>query len=381
MVTITGTAQKSSWDRGVLPPVEQVRPGLWSVPVPIPINPLRYVLVYAFELSGGGVGLVDAGWDTDEAWGALQDGLAVFGARPGDVRAVVVTHVHPDHYGLADRVRRSSGAWIGLHPADAALLKDGPAGAEGLIRAMRALLEHAGVPEQTLPDPSEASTQAHTLLSMAQPDVLLDDAQMLELPGWDLRVIWTPGHSPGHVCLYSDDQRLLLSGDHVLPRITPNISFHSPQVPNPLGDYLESLARMRALAPDEILPGHEYRFSDLRSRVTEIERHHAARLAEIEHALDRQPGSTAWELATSLEWSRQWAELSAFMRRAAGGETLAHLALLERRGRVRQEPGVPARFYLEEGSPRSPAGPLSAAMPPCPPSGVARPGAPGRGAF
>ncbi|MDA8075784.1 MAG: MBL fold metallo-hydrolase [Actinomycetota bacterium] len=381
MVTITGTAQKSSWDRGVLPPVEQVRPGLWSVPVPIPINPLRYVLVYAFELSGGGVGLVDAGWDTDEAWGALQDGLAVFGARPGDVRAVVVTHVHPDHYGLADRVRRSSGAWIGLHPADAALLKDGPAGAEGLIRAMRALLEHAGVPEHTLPDPSEASTQAHTLLSMAQPDVLLDDAQMLELPGWDLRVIWTPGHSPGHVCLYSDDQRLLLSGDHVLPRITPNISFHSPQVPNPLGNYLESLARMRALAPDEILPGHEYRFSDLRSRVAEIERHHAARLAEIEHALDRQPGSTAWELATSLEWSRQWAELSAFMRRAAGGETLAHVALLERRGRVRQEPGVPARFYLEEGSPRSPAGPLSAAMPPCPPSGVARPGAPGRGAF
>ena len=363
MATITGTVQKSSWDRGVLPPVEQVRPGLWSVPIPIPINPLRYVLVYAFELSGGGVALVDAGWDTEEAWAALTDGLALFGARPGDVRAVVVTHVHPDHYGLADRVRRSSGAWIGLHPADAALLKGGPADAERLIRAMRGLLELSGVPAQTLPDPSEASTQARTLLSMAQPDVLLHDEQMLDLPGWDLRVIWTPGHSPGHVCLYSDAQRLLLSGDHVLPRITPTISFHSQRVPSPLGDYLESLTRIRALTPDEILPGHEYRFSDLRSRVTEIEHHHAVRLAEIEHAVGRQPGSTAWELSTTLEWSRQWGELSAFMRRAAGAETLAHLALLERRGRIRHGPGVPARFYLEEDSPCSPAGSPSAAMP------------------
>ena len=378
MVTVTGTAQKSSWDRGVLPPVEQVRPGLWSVPVPVPINPLRYVLVYAFELSGGGVGLVDAGWDTEQAWDALTDGLAVFGARPGDVRAVVVTHVHPDHYGLADRVRRSSGAWVGLHPADAALLEGGPAEAEELLRAMRGLLELSGVPEPTLPDPSEASMQARTFLSMEQPDVLLHDARVLELPGWDLRVIWTPGHSPGHVCLYSDDQRLLLSGDHVLPRITPNISFHSQRVPNPLGDYLDSLARMRALTPDEILPGHEYRFSDLPSRLTEIEHHHAARLTEIERTVGKQPGSTAWELAAAVEWSRPWGELSAFMRRAASGETFAHLALLVRRGRVRRDQGVPARFSLEGGSPRSPAAPLSAATPPCAPLPDAPPGTPGR---
>lgn len=190
--------------------------------------------------------------------------------------------------------------------------------------------------------------QIRSFVSMAPPDVLLEDGQLVGAPGWDLRVIWTPGHSPGHVCLYSDSRRLLLSGDHVLPRITPNISFHSQQVPDPLGDYLDSLARLHELDPDEILPAHEYRFSSLAVRLEEIERHHATRLAEIEAVISGRPGTTAWELTTSLEWSRPWDSVPAFMRRAANGETLAHLVLLERRSRVRREPGTPARFYLAE---------------------------------
>jgi glyoxylase-like metal-dependent hydrolase (beta-lactamase superfamily II) len=344
-VRITGTAQKDAWDRHVLPPVEQVRPGLWSVPVPVPINPLRYVLVYVLELDGGGVALVDAGWDTQEAWDALTGGLETLGAAIGDVRAVIVTHIHPDHYGLAGRVREASGAWIGLHPADAALLTARYADVDGLIAAMRALLVSCGVPAGTVPDLAEASMQIRAFVSTAQPDVLLEDGTTIDLAGWDLRTIWTPGHSPGHICLYSDTRRLLMSGDHVLPRITPNIAFHSQQVPNPLGDYLESLARMRHLTPEEVLPAHEYRFTGLRARLEEIERHHAARLDAIEAALEEHPGSTVWELTTSLVWSRPWDETPAFMRRAANGETLAHLVLLERQGRARREPGTPACFY------------------------------------
>ena len=103
MVEVTGTQQLQAWERRVLPPVEQVRSGLWSIPVPIPDNPLRYVLVYALD-GGDGVALVDAGWNTDEAWQALHDGLAQAGGSIADVRAVVVTHIHPDHFGLAGRV-------------------------------------------------------------------------------------------------------------------------------------------------------------------------------------------------------------------------------------------------------------------------------------
>src|SRR5436309_8801787 len=87
-----------------LPPVERVRPGIWSIPVPLPNNSLRYVLVYLFETDAGPY-IVDAGWNTDEAYAALSAGLAVAGTSMADVRGVLVTHIHPDHYGLAGRVR------------------------------------------------------------------------------------------------------------------------------------------------------------------------------------------------------------------------------------------------------------------------------------
>ncbi len=147
MVVVTGTRQKSAWDEKVLPPVEQVRPGLWSIPVPIPDNPLRYVLVYAFELDGGGVALVDAGWNTDDAFQSLSDGLATAGGSMADVQAVLVTHIHPDHYGLAGRVREASGAWIGLHPADAVMLESRYGNTDQLVEDMVRLMADAGVPE------------------------------------------------------------------------------------------------------------------------------------------------------------------------------------------------------------------------------------------
>lgn len=347
MRAITGTLQKDAWDRHVLPPVEEVRSGLWSIPVPIPINPLRYVLVYALELRDG-IALVDTGWDTDDAWEALGSGLATFGATVTDVKAVVVTHIHPDHYGLAGRVRAASGAWVALHPADAALLRERYEDVDGLVASMRDLLAASGVPADLLPDLSEASMQIRAFVSMAPPDVLLEDGETLDLRGWDFTTIWTPGHSPGHVCLYSEASKILLSGDHVLPRITPNIGFHSQQVPNPLGDYLESLARLKSFDVAEVLPGHEYRFADLRVRLRELEQHHDERLAEILRSLRARPGATAWELTTSLSWQRRWEEIPAYMQRAANGEVLAHLALLERRGRVRRGAGLPFRFYVDD---------------------------------
>jgi glyoxylase-like metal-dependent hydrolase (beta-lactamase superfamily II) len=345
MIEVTGTAQKQAWADNVLPPVEQVRPGLWSRPVPIPDNPLRYVIVYALELRNG-VAIVDAGWNTESAWTALNAGLAEAGGSMSDVQAVLVTHIHPDHYGLAGRVRDESGAWVGLHPADAEMLQARYVDTDDLLAHMRDLMVDSGVPEGKLPDLNMASMMIRSQVTMAEPDVLIDDGDKPDLSGWDLRAIWTPGHSPGHLCFYSDDRKLLLSGDHILPRITPNVSVHSQQHVNPLGDFLESLLAIRNLPVQEVLPAHEYRFAGLDDRVDEIVAHHTERLIGLEKALAEQPGLTAWELTLSLSWSRPWDEIPAFMQRAANGETLAHLVLLENHDRVRREGENPARFYL-----------------------------------
>ena len=132
-----------------LPPVEQIRPGLWVVPVPIPMNSLRYVLVYVFATEQGAY-LIDAGWNTDEAFDALGSGLGQAGFGIADVRGVMVTHIHPDHYGLAGRIRDASDAWVSLHPADAALIESRYIEPDELLAMVSRSLTRAGASKQDI---------------------------------------------------------------------------------------------------------------------------------------------------------------------------------------------------------------------------------------
>lgn len=336
-----------------LPPVEPVRPGLWTIPVPIPNNPLRYVLVYAFETPQGPV-LVDAGWNTDDAYAALSGGLAQAGYDMADVKGVLVTHIHPDHYGLAGRVRKASGAWIGLHPADASLISERYEDTGDLLERIGGWLRRAGAPVDEASSLQMASMAVRRFVDPVHPDVLVEDGDKPEVPGWDLLAIWTPGHSPGHLCFYEAGHRLMLSGDHVLPRITPNISFHPQAGDDPLGDFLLALDKVAACETDEVLPAHEHRFVGLTARVEELKEHHEKRFAEALAALGAGV-ETAWDLISHMTWSRPWEQITGFMRRAALGETLAHLRALERRGLVVVEEGEPARYRLtkQAGSPAS----------------------------
>ena len=327
-----------------LPPVELVRPGLWSIPVPIPNNPLRYVFVYAFETDAGPF-IVDAGWNTDDAFATLSEGIAHTGADISDVQGVLVTHIHPDHYGLAGRVRDASGAWVALHPADAALVQDRYAEPTDLLQRVGNMLRRVGAPAEELQSLQNASMPVLPFVTATVPDILVEDGDKPEVPGWDLLAIWTPGHSPGHLCFWEDRNRLMLSGDHVLPRITPNIPFHPQASADPLGDFLRSLERLEAFDADEVLPAHEHRFVGLDARLTELRAHHEHRFAEVVNAIN-EGVTTAWDIAARMRWSRPWDRIEGFMRRAAVGEAMAHLRALENRGVVREVLGEPSRWEL-----------------------------------
>ncbi|EME55831.1 hypothetical protein G352_22581 [Rhodococcus ruber BKS 20-38] len=330
-VEVVGVVQQEAWRRGELPPVEQVRPGLWSIPVPMPNNPLRYVLVYALALPDG-LALIDVGWDSEQSWQALVDGIRQTGHDITEVRFAAITHLHPDHFGLAPRLREVSGAALAMHAADASLLGHHTAtDREGYAASWARQLARLGAPEEVRSGEVMELVRFGPRESL---DVVLDDGTPLDLPGWDLRAVWTPGHTPGHLCFVDDTHELVFSGDHMLPRISPNISTIPGELPNPLHRYLLSLHATVGLPDGEVFPAHEYRFRGVASRAQGLLGHHEERLDEIADVVSRHPGSTAWEVSTRISWSRPFETMSPRLRRLAVRETDAHLLVLADRGVV-----------------------------------------------
>ena len=340
---VTGTKQLEAWRQRVMPPVEQLAGDLWSIPVPIPNNPLRYVSSYVFA-SDGGLVLLDTGWDADESWQALVAGLSAIGGAPQDVHGVLVSHMHFDHVGLAGRLRAASGAWIAMHPADRAMLA-GFSFRDPEIEAAQegAFLRSLGASAAEAAEAAGPAAGYAFRARMAVPDRELSDGDLADVPGWRLRAVHTPGHTPGHLCFVDEPSKRLFAGDHILPRITPNISLFSGDDNTPLADYLVSLAKVRDLDVDEIMPAHEWRFRGLAERADGIADHHERRLAELLAAIAAHPGETSWFLAGQLTWSRSWDQYSGRMRISAVTETAAHVLELVRRGLVTASGGdVPA---------------------------------------
>lgn len=330
-------------------PSENLGDGLWSIPVPIPNNPLGYTLVYLLETGRGPV-LVDAGWDDPEAWEALTSGLRAAGTAVREVYGVILTHFHNDHSGLAGRVREASGGWLAMHPADAALVRGFRAAYAERTDEDRArswetdIFRQAGASEAEIAAMRRRPrTDYHP---PAVPDRELLDGDLADVPGRRLRVLHTPGHTPGHVCLHLEGEDRLFSGDHVLPRITPHIALYPYDGPDadPLGDFLASLSRVAEVSARHVLPAHKHRFAGLAERTAAIARHHEDRLNELVTAMAGEP-RTLWEATQAVRWNRPWAEMSPFLRRMALGEAAAHLRRLERIGRVEGVTGaLPVRF-------------------------------------
>ena len=318
----------------------EVVPGIHLLKVPIPDNPLEYVNAYLIE-GDGQYALVDPGWPDGEALSALKKQLAEIGLGIEGIATVVVTHVHPDHFGLAGEIRRLSGAEVVMHPRD--VLMQPFQFIFSLFRdQMRSWLIVNGMPQEKMALLPEPPFDVGDLEWWVSPDRTVEDGETLLVGCQRFEIVWTPGHSVGHICLYHAASRTLLSGDHLLPNITPNVSLnpYTSSMGSPLGTYLDSLDKTAQLEVDLVLPGHGDGFRHFRERLDELYAHHEQRLGEVLRSLGEEE-KTAYEVSLKMPWvgisgivlgedlplSQQWAAI---------GETLAHLELLRREGKVRQ---------------------------------------------
>jgi len=311
-------------------------PGIHQLKVPIPNNPLENTNVYLVP-GGGGYTLIDAGWNSPQAFVSLRDQLAGIGVAIQDIAQILVTHAHHDHYGLAGRLRDLSGATVALHERDRDLLTPPRSDPDDHLRRVEEWYRSNGVPDSDLPAARMFAAMRRTGTSVL-PDTIFSDGDIIPAGDLRLRVVWTPGHSPGHVCFYEPERRLLFAGDHVLAVITPNVSLQPLAENNPLADFLTSLRKVRRLDVALALPAHEHLIDDLPARIDQIIEHHEFRNGEILAALDREP-KTAFQVAGLITWMPElggvrFDDLAPPDRRMALSEALAHLEAMRADDRV-----------------------------------------------
>lgn len=312
-----------------------------AIPTPFPVGPVNVYLLVGEELA-----LVDTGPNTDEALAVLRTSLAAYGYTLADIRYLVITHAHPDHYGLAARIVAESGARVCSHHINVPRLANDQSEVRQRYAYYAQILHQSGVPLSSL---AGLQAELSTALRYAQPvtvDVALNDRDVLTLAGASWEVIHTPGHARGHICLYNPENRYLLSGDHLLSDISSNPILEPPlpgeiERPRSLAQYLRSLKRLEALEIAVAWPGHGVPITDHRSLIDQRMQFHRQRAEEIAAILSEEP-KTASQIATSL-----FSDLQGIQILLAVSEVIGHLDILEEEGRVMaQQTGGVVRYAL-----------------------------------
>jgi glyoxylase-like metal-dependent hydrolase (beta-lactamase superfamily II) len=323
--------ERRAWEAGLLRESAALGDGLWSIPVAIPEGTLPGTLAYAI-IGQDGTHLIDPGWDTPENLERIERTLASAGRGLRDIATVVVTHHHPDHLGLAERVRTLAGARIVMSAAERRVLAAAVDPAARDPESYRATLVRWGVPEERH-DELVASFARPSLTGDVEPDLLVGDGDVLELGGRRLEVVETPGHTGGHICLADRDARLLFTGDHVLPRIYSGVGIGVLEGGEPMGDLLASLDRLSEFDDFTVLPGHEFRFTGLAARRARIAAHHLRRTGEVAALAAELGDRSVWTYASRLTWTSGWHGLDGFWLHSALRQTEMHLGLV-RSGRA-----------------------------------------------
>jgi len=307
--------------------IERIQDHLWRIEVPLPGNPLKSINSYVIKSSSRNL-IIDTGLDRQECLDAILAGLDEVGVDL-DETDFFVTHMHADHSALIPKLAGDKSK-IYFNRPDAEVF-------EG-VSPWETILEYAGrngFPEDELRAALESHPGYKHGVTKIPDFAFLEDGDLLEAGDYRFRCVQTPGHTKGHTCLYEPEKKIFVSGDHILIDITPNIQCWRDGM-NPLGDYLASLDKVRALDIEIVLPGHRRLIRNCRERIDELKRHHDKRAEEILSILSAGT-QDAYEVASGMTWDLDCASWDLFpvaQKWFATGEAIAHLRWLEERGKV-----------------------------------------------
>lgn len=310
--------------------LEKLAENLYQKTVLLPNNPLRYINVYI--ITGERNLVIDTGFNRPECAEALEDAFKELGITQVDL---FITHLHSDHCGLIGKFA-SEGSTIYASETDGELINFEVGNL--YWRMLDDLFIKYGFPPANFGRNTDIHPGRKYCHDVRVNFTYVKDGDVLRYGGYELRVVETPGHTPGLVCLYDEEHQFFFCADHILGTITPNICIEISE-DNPLKSYLASLAKVEKLAVARLFPSHGTPIDNMYTRISELYRHHEHRLGEVEQILGTA-WKTAYEVARDMTWEiecRNWEEFPAPQKWFATGEAIAHLQYLFGEGRVQRE--------------------------------------------
>jgi glyoxylase-like metal-dependent hydrolase (beta-lactamase superfamily II) len=321
-------------------------PGIWRVILPMHTGFMTAVNSYVVE-DDHGITLIDSGLGNDETWECLNHALDALDLPLRQVNRVLLSHAHPDHSGLAGRIAAATGATVWVHQRDLEFIERRYVHGDAFSHDLRRWLASHGTPEEEAAElamVADSTTRAARQLPSGE---TYREGERIHVGRYDFAVEWTPGHTPGHVCLRDEAHGLLLCGDHVLPNVSPNVGMQPDSEVNPLPGYLASLESLAESDVRVTLPGHGESFP-IQGRAHQLRQHQLSRQRRLLELLEDGP-TTAYALAGRV-WAHakplNWARFHGTLRRNAVNTLIAHLELLRDEGRVERSDDRPYHYAL-----------------------------------
>ena len=325
--------------------VEEIMTNLYRTEVPLPNNPLKVLNSYLIKSPDRNL-IIDCGFNRPECMEAQNATLKKLDIDLSRTD-IYLTHLHVDHLGLSGTLATDTSK-IYFNAKEAELRHYENSDWTGYWDKMCDVYVANGFPDEGV----RRSANSHPAQKFGPKRQLeftpLKDGDVLEVDNFRFKCISTPGHSPGHMCLYEENKKVLVAGDHILFDITPNISYWL-EMEDSLGNYFRSLEKVNALEVDTVLTGHRTLVNDHRRRIRELQEHHRNRLNEVIAALEKGEQNIL-QIAPQISWditAETWEEFPPAQKWFAFGEAMAHVLYLVGQGKVkRREQGGKYLFSL-----------------------------------